>query len=164
MIDSELQQYIYEHIPIVKTSKFLIHRERSGLIFVTADLHTHYNHQMTAFGGSLSTALTLAAWANVRDIALSTGRKDLVVVIQSQQIRFSRPVSGDFSAHILPIAAGERDRFTQMLMKSGKAGLSIEGEIRVSSADDSESPDRTSGADAPCSFTGDFVAIIPSGD
>jgi len=93
-MDEDLQSYIYDHIPIVKNNLFTIEVAQSPYIEVKGRFADHINHRNSVFGGSLSTALILCSWATVRQILITRGIENGVIVIQSQTVNFDKPVTG----------------------------------------------------------------------
>lgn len=149
METEDIQTYIHEHIPIVKENRFAIEADESPYVSVTGTLKDHINHRNSAFGGSLSTALILSAWASVRSLLRAHGVENGIIVIQSQTVRFDKPVTGDFTARTLPIADVKVAKFIAMLTKFGKSRLKVESYIAIEGT-----------KDALTSFEGDFVVVL----
>ena len=124
-----LQEYIYEHIPIVKANNFRIATDQAGAILVTGACADHINHRNTVFGGSLSTALILTAWANVRKLVADAGIRGEIIVIQSQEVQFLQPVTHDFLACTLAIPEPVSAKFIGMLRKFGKGRILVEAVV-----------------------------------
>lgn len=125
----DLQQYIYDHIPIVEKNRFVIARDDRGLIVVTGSLRDHVNHRSSVFGGSLSTALILCAWANLRQLLLSQTIAGPVIVIQSQTVEFTHPVLSDFQAVLDPPSESEVSSFLAKLTRFGKSRIEVKAVI-----------------------------------
>lgn len=150
MTAEELQTYIDQHIPIVRANGFTV-LEAGDTVSIGARLAEHVNHRASAFGGSLSTALILAAWARVR-LWTDTFAPRTVIVIAEQNVRFTAPVLADFAAVSRPVDAavwtGARDR----LERFGKARFTVGADIVHQ------------GGDAvKASFEGLFVLSLKSG-
>ena len=148
MPSENLQDYIYEHIPIVKANNFRIDEDNEGSILVRGACADHINHRNTVFGGSLSTALILTAWANVRKLVAAAGITGEIIVIQSQEVQFSQPVSRDFVARTLAIPTLVSAKFIDMLRKFGKSRILVEAAVTHG---DSSLPLTT--------FKGNFVVV-----
>ena len=144
----DLQNYIYEHIPIVKQNNFSITIDAASRILVQGNYREHINHRNSVFGGSLSTALILAAWAYVRKILQDQNCGPAVIVIQSQEVHYLEPVTADFSAVALEIDPKEKARLATMLNKFSKARMDIAAIL-------------THGGDPQCraEFQGKFVIV-----
>jgi thioesterase domain-containing protein len=128
MTAAELQQYVDEHIPIVKANGFTILEARPDRVSVGGTLADHVNHRNSAFGGSLSTALILAAWARVRQWT-DTFDPSAVIVIAEQRVAFGLPVLADFEAYSLPLADDLLARAWTMLGRFGKARFTVEAAV-----------------------------------
>lgn len=128
MTAEELQNYVDNHIPIVKANRFQIVEANPNTVVVGAGLADHVNHRDSAFGGSLSTALILASWARVR---LWTDGFDpsTVIVISEQRVRFTLPVLADFEARTRPLAPEALARAQRQLGRFGKARFNVEAEV-----------------------------------
>ncbi len=150
-MNEDIQAYIYEHIPIVEKNQFTIEGDEAPYIRVKAHLADHVNHRKTAFGGSISTSLILCSWASVRSILKARGIDDGGIVIQTQRVDFSKPVTGDFSARVVPLREETVNRFIAMLEKFGKGRLKVEARV-------------TQGSDTAslAHFIGEFVVIRES--
>jgi len=145
----ELQTYIDQHIPIVRANGFTV-LEAGETVSIGARLAEHVNHRASAFGGSLSTALILAAWARVR-LWTDTFAPGAVIVIAEQNVRFTAPVLADFAARSRPVedavwqeARGRLDRF-------GKARFTLGADV-VHQGDTA----------VKASFEGVFVVMLKS--
>jgi len=147
MTREQLQVYVDEHIPIVKANGFTIAEARPDRVVVAGRLADHVNHRNSAFGGSLSTALILAAWARVRQWTDSFDPA-AVIVIAEQQVTFGQPVLADFLASSLPLADETLARAWTMLGRFGKARFTVEAV--VTHATDSE---------VRAQFSGVFVVV-----
>lgn len=147
-MQDDVQAYIYEHIPIVEKNGFAIEADGTPYVAVKARLQDHYNHQHTAFGGSLSTSLILCAWASVRALLRSRGIEDGIIVIQSQTVSYDKPVTENFTARVSPLPSHQVDRFFSMLEKFGKSRLRMEAGITQENDESRRAK-----------FTGEFVVL-----
>ncbi len=161
MHGEDIETYIYEHIPIVKANGFSISDDDTPYARVGGKLIDHVNHRNSAFGGSLSTALILAAWATVRNLIREAGYPHGVIVIQTQTIKFLDPVLSDFTARVAEISPRTLARFTAMLAKFGKARLEIEAGIYPETPQNDERGTEVKvGNKALATFCGDFVVVL----
>ena len=148
MEHEDLQAYIYDHIPIVKQNGFSIETDDTPYASVTGIFKEHINHRNSVFGGSLSTALILASWASVRGILRREGIEDGIIVIQSQTVRFEKPVMEDFVARVVPISTSGLAKFISMYRKFGKTRIRLEAHIAHAGSRESLA-----------AFEGDFVVM-----
>ncbi len=134
----DVQAYIYDHIPIVRKNGFAIETDtHTPYVAVKANFREHINHRNSAFGGSLSTAMILSSWASVRSLLLRNGIEDGIIVIQSQTVRFDKPVMEDFTARVRPLSPENTAAFIGMLGKFGKARITLEADIAHEGSDES---------------------------
>jgi thioesterase domain-containing protein len=152
MEHEDLQAYIYDHIPIVRQNGFAIETDDTPYATVSGHFKEHINHRNSVFGGSLSTALILASWASVRGILRREGITDGIIVIQSQSVRFEKPVMEDFVARVVPISNAGIAKFLSMYRKFGKTRIRLEAHIAHAG---SPSGSRENLA----TFEGDFVVM-----
>jgi thioesterase domain-containing protein len=145
--EESIQEYMYTHIPIVQANKFTI-QSRNHQIQVSGSLSDHVNHRNSAFGGSISTALTIAAWAAVRSLIPQHERSTTVIVIQSERVEFTKPVVQDFIAENSIITDDDRKKLFASLDRHGKARITIRASLRHQQ--DSE---------ILATFSGDFVVV-----
>ncbi len=120
----ETAQYINEHIPIVKKHNYKITEEATGFIRVQGNL------RKSVFGGSISTALIVASWGSVRNILLTRGISQGVIVIQSEHVEFTKPLVADFYAQLRPISDEKLTKFVKMITKFGKSRIKIEADVK----------------------------------
>jgi len=147
MTIAELQDYVDTHIPIVKANRFVILEAEPDRISVGGTLADHVNHRESAFGGSLSTALILAAWARVR-FWTDTFDPQAVIVISEQRVRFSQPVLADFTAVSRSLKPEVLDRGLAHLRRFGMARFTVEAVVV-----------HRGGSDVRAEFSGDFVVV-----
>lgn len=87
------------------------------------------NHLQTVFGGSLYSVAALTCYALFRMITAQDSLAD-DLVIQTGEISYQAPVTGDFDVLAAAPAAEEIDRFRRQLRRSGKARLALQAAIR----------------------------------
>lgn len=149
MNSENIQDYIYEHIPIIAKNSFEIQKDSFDMIYVKGKLKDHINHRNSVFGGSLSTALIVSSWANVRNTLLSRNIDNGIIVIQSQKVEFIEPVNADFIAITRKISEEKIAKFVKILNKFGKSRLIIESIVTYENS-----------AEILATFTGEFVVVI----
>ena len=147
MTARELQDYVDIHIPIVKANGFTILEARTDRVSVGGSLADHVNHRDSAFGGSLSSALILAAWGRVRQWT-ETFDPAAVIVIAEQRVHFGLPVLADFEAFSRPLAPEVLVRARILLNRFGKARFTVGAAVV-----------HRGGSDIRAEFSGDFVVV-----
>lgn len=97
MTPSDLQDYLYNHIPLSAAMQVEVTQATVSTIELRAPLAPNVNHRGTAFGGSISTLATLAGWSLLR--MRFDGLDPLPhLVIQRNTMEYLRPISDAFSA------------------------------------------------------------------
>jgi len=150
MTASELQDYVDVHIPIVKANRLEFLEVNLNRVSVGGALSDHVNHRNSAFGGSLSTALILAAWARVR-LWTETFEPRAVIVIADQRVKFTLPVLADFAADTRPVSPDVFEKARQQLDRFRKARFTVEAVV-VHQGDTA----------IRAEFSGEFVVMLPA--
>jgi len=93
---------------------------QDGVLSVTAPLANNVNDKACAFGGSLVSVMTMAAWGLLSE---SCRRKniDADVFIADTQVRFLAPVFGDLQAEAGLHVDTQWEMFFQTLLNKGRA-------------------------------------------
>lgn len=89
---------------------------------LSAPLGPNVNHLETGFGGSIATLAILAGWVCLR---LKVG-PPTQIVIRDCQMKFSRPIEGDFEAVCHSPHHRELERFESRLNRKGRAKLDLD--------------------------------------
>jgi thioesterase domain-containing protein len=147
MTDSELQTYLHEKIPITRAMGFTIAASGPDTISIAVPLELNSNHQGTAFGGSISAALTTAAWATVH-IAARRLDPDAVVVVRDGTTHYDLPLRSDFVAQAEYLSPHELERLEHRYGRAGK--VKVRHGARIRTADT-----------VAASFAGSFVILAP---
>jgi len=92
-------------------------------------LDANHNHVGTAFGGSLSALLILAAYCRIFQMMDGQGH----VVLKNTKIDFMLPVKEDLRAICLPPSHEDSQEFLQTYEKKGRARLTLTSEIVLKS-------------------------------
>lgn len=148
-MSSPIEEYINEHIPIVKKHCFQISEVQSPFIQVRGSLKDHINHRNSVFGGSISTSLIVASWASVRNMLLTRGIPSGIIVIQSEHVEFSKPLVDDFYAVLRPVSDEKLSKFITMIHKFGKSRIKIEADVKDCTHNE-----------ICASFSGEYVVLL----
>lgn len=151
----ELETYLYEHIPVVKRNNFTVESADDTGVVVAGAFEEHVNHRNSVFGGSISTAATLAAWSLVR-IIMERIEPGAVIVVQRQSVIFKKPMVKDFAAVSRSPGQASISRFESVYRKFGRARLSVE--VDVLHAGDLKTG-AGGGAEVLAEYTGEFVVV-----
>ncbi len=141
----ELTNYLHNHIPLSAAMQVRVAACQEDGVSVAAPLAPNINHRNTAFGGSLASIATLAAWSLLH-LRLTQLGIDARLVIKRSSMNYTAPVDAEFTATAAAPAAETWAAFLGMLTRKGK------GRIVVSARLESR------GSDAG-SFEGEFVAV-----
>lgn len=141
----ELEDYLHANIPVTRAMEVVALEVAPKSIKLGAPLAPNTNHRNTAFGGSVSTLATLAAWSLLR-ISLGDDARNVHLVIQRNSMEYLLPITGFFTATATLSPDTDWEKFLLSLAKRGRGRLSIEALV--------EFEDKTCAR-----FVGDFVAL-----
>lgn len=128
MSASELEAYLHAHIPLTSAMALrVVQCDETGIV-LSAPLPPNSNHRGTVFGGSLASLATLAAWAVVHT-GLRRAGVTARVVVQSSQIEYLLPATGEFIAHCVAPSKAEWERFLAMVTRKGRGRLALRVEV-----------------------------------
>lgn len=119
-----LRQYLYDHIPLSEAMQVeVLDAEPDGVI-LTAPLPPNINHQATIFGGSASAVAILAAWSLLHVRLQHEGVRSRLV-IQSNTMQYTLPISGSFIARSYLEPEADWPRFVRTLERKGRARIAV---------------------------------------
>ncbi|OFZ29204.1 MAG: hypothetical protein A2622_14275 [Bdellovibrionales bacterium RIFCSPHIGHO2_01_FULL_40_29] len=142
----ELEKFLQTQIPLVATLGVRVIQANDDLVELRAPLEPNRNHLGTVFGGSIYSTAVLACYAWLYNV-LKNRNLECHVVIKSGQIKYIRPVNGDFSCVCFSPAENDFEKFLLTLERKQRGQISLRSEIKVKS-------------DVVCIFEGEFVAIL----
>ena len=145
MNKNELQAYLHAHIPITNAMEVEVVDVGVKALVLGAPLAPNTNHRNTAFGGSVSTLATLAAWSFLR-IRLGDEAQGVHLVIQRNSVEYIKPIEGYFTATAGLVEGTDWAKFEQMLAARGRGRISIGAGVEYNGM-------------LCAQFTGDFVAL-----
>ncbi len=127
-IETRLNHYIHQHIPITKALGCTIKLATRDKVVVMAPFSNNINHQSTVFGGSLHAVATLACWgllyANFID-RLET----MSIVVNHSEISYLKPITKDFDAIALRPEQANWEKFERMVDRKGKGRIEMDSVI-----------------------------------
>jgi len=97
MTTDEVQQYLYDHIPLSKAMQVSVVAMSDAEVLLSAPLAPNINHRDTVFGGSASALAILAAWSLLY-VRLRNAGVECRIVIQRNTMEFQLPMDGEFFA------------------------------------------------------------------
>jgi len=124
MTTDEVQQYLYDHIPLSKAMQVSVVAMSDAEVLLSAPLAPNINHRDTVFGGSASALAILAAWSLLY-VRLRNAGVECRIVIQRNTMEFQLPMDGEFFARSSLTQPEEWSRFLRMLTRKGKARISV---------------------------------------
>jgi len=120
----ELEEYLYEQIPLSKTMGVQVLNAGWDGVQLTAPLQPNINHQDTVFGGSMSAVAILAGWALVY-VRLRQEGIQSSVVIQRNTMNYDRPIPGEFTALSTVEDSTAWQRFVKVLKRKNRARIPV---------------------------------------
>jgi len=127
-----LDSYVHKHIPLTQAMQaHAVSLSTSGLT-LGAPLSVNYNHQGSAFGGSLASLAVLTGWGLLW-LLLDHGR-GANIVVRDMHMDFLRPVNGALQASCALPNASAWGKFTDTLARRHKARLELRIEILCEAA------------------------------
>ena len=145
MTNVELNQFLYEQIPIAKALGVEVRRSDHTGSEVYAPLKNNINHMGTAFGGSLNAVLITSCYAWLFHHLEKQGLHSHVL-IKEGNTEYLHPVDGDFSAICLAPVGQEYMEFQDHFDRKGKARLTLHAYVENDKG-------------KACVFKGVFVAV-----
>lgn len=142
----ELEKFLYQQIPLVKTMGVQIVEATDHVVKLKAPLEPNHNHLGTVFGGSTYSLSVLACYTWLFNV-LHNQNLPAHVVIKNGQMKYSRPVDGEFTSICHSPTNEDFEKFFRTLKKRHKAPIFLQSEIQVNS--------QVAGL-----FTGEFIAKL----
>lgn len=144
MTNQELEEFLYNEIPMARAIGMKVLEASSSRSKIVGPLSLNRNHMDTAFGGSLSTLLILSCYTWLFQ-KLDLMKFKSHVLIQSGHTEYLLPVKEDIVA--IANAPDEKDfqRFFETFSRKSVGKISIEATVNTAQG-------------TACTFKGEFVA------
>lgn len=143
MITSKsLELYLHKKIPVSEFMQVEVTRIDED-IELQCNLVPNHNHLGTAFGGSLSALMILAAYCQLFRLIEENGH----VVLKSTSMQFQIPVDEKLRAVCKSPGETEIQNFTKTFARMKKARMTLKSQIILADGR------------IACTLTGEFVAI-----
>lgn len=126
--EGRLRAYLHSHIPLSAEMGVAVRRAGTESVVLTAPLGPNVNHKNTVFGGSANALAILAAWS-VLHLRLAGEGLGAELVIQSGQMDFLQPITGEFVAEAALAEASDWPGFVRLLRRRGKARIAVTARI-----------------------------------
>lgn len=124
MNECELEQYLYEHIPLSLAMQVSVIDVRDDSVTLHAPLAPNINHTSTVFGGSASAVAILSAWSLVH-VYMKNAGIPCSIVIQRNSMEYEKPIYGSFTARSHITHPDFLKLFMKTLLRRGKARISV---------------------------------------
>ncbi len=122
---ADLEDFILTHIPLTRAIGLRVIAADASSLTLAAPLAPNVNDKGCAFGGSLTSLLTLAGWGLVR-LQLGAVAQDTDVYVQDSTVRYSAPVWTDLRV-CARLAEGESwQGFARTLESRGRARVQVQ--------------------------------------
>lgn len=125
----ELREYC-RAMPPVAAMQVDVEGFQGDALRLTAPLSANVNDKGNAFGGSLTSLMTVAGWGLVTLKLRLAGLKAEVYVADSQ-IRYLAPLYGDLVADAMFAEGQSLDTFVDTLVQRGRARIQVEACVRL---------------------------------
>lgn len=125
----ELREYCRD-MPPVAAMRADVEDYRDGRLRLSAPLSANVNDKGTAFGGSLTSLMTVAGWGLVTLNLRLAGLKTEVFVADSQ-IRYVAPLYADLVAEAAFAPGQSWEAFLDTLVQRGRARIQVEASVRL---------------------------------
>lgn len=120
----DLERYLREHIPLTGAMGVRVQEAAPDRVLLFAPLGPNINHRDTVFGGSAASLAVLAAWALLH-LRLQAAGIEAALVIQRNEMRYERPIPGDFTASCELADGAQWERFRSTLARRGRARIEL---------------------------------------
>jgi thioesterase domain-containing protein len=145
MAPQELQQYLYDKIPLASAMQVSALEVNDNIVRLGAPLAPNMNHRATIFGGSASAVAILSAWSLLH-VRLRDLPREVSIVLQRHDMHYERPMRGAFAACASLAAPEEWPKFLRMLERRGKARAVVNSVLEYA-------------GESVGQFSGEFVAF-----
>ena len=125
----ELQNKLYNDIPLTKIMEIKIQNYTNQELITTASLGININDKGTAFGGSLSTITIISGWSLSWLISKELGFDSNNIVIIKNETSFRKPVTKDIVCITKKPSKEEIEIVKQKLQIKKSASLKIQSQI-----------------------------------
>ena len=119
-----LVAFIRDGIPLARTMAIELGSYDGHTLVLGCPLAPNVNDKGCAFGGSLTSLMTLAGWGVV-ELALRQRGEDCDVYVGQSAVRYLEPVWGDFQAEARCAEEADWDTFFATLDARGRARIAV---------------------------------------
>jgi thioesterase domain-containing protein len=123
-----LVAFIRDGIPLTRTMAIELGGYDGKRLVLNCPLAPNVNDKGCAFGGSLTSLMTLAGWGVV-ELALRQRGEDCDVYVGDSSVRYLSPVWGDFQAEAQRADKASWDTFFTTLSTRGRARIAVQCQV-----------------------------------
>jgi thioesterase domain-containing protein len=124
-----IDDYLSTTIPLYSIMGIHVESYDLDSLVMTAPLAPNINDKGTGFGGSIYSLAVLAGWAFVALGLRNSGLANQVVIHKSE-MKYMKPIQGDFSAESRVGEGESMNEFVNKVKTSGKGSLGVYTEIK----------------------------------
>lgn len=124
MTPEQLQQYLYQHIPLSAAMQVSVDHVSKEKVILRAPLTPNINYHETVFGGSASTLAILSAWS-LLNTRLHQANIESTLVIQRNTMEYEKPITGEFTATAQLESIQDWPKFLRHFSRMGKARTTL---------------------------------------
>lgn len=119
-----LETFMLKSIPLAQAMRLTIHAWHDNHVELRAPLEPNINDKGCAFGGSLSSLMTLAPWA-LLELSLRDAGLEADVFVANAEIRYLSPIFDNLHVFAQPADSANLNAFLDVLQKRGRARISM---------------------------------------
>lgn len=120
----EVTACLHAHIPLTVHLGARVESYDGTSVCLSAPLQPNLNHQLTAFGGSISALAILSGWTLLHLRLREQGIRSRLV-IEGSAVDFFDPIVGEFRATGIMPPAEKWEKFLTTLQKFGRARITV---------------------------------------
>ena len=124
---SEFAEYLYQHVPLSRAMGVQVELYDGSSLHLSAPLAANHNDKGSAFAGSIGGLASLAGWGLM--MLYSDHWGPCHSAIASAEIRYNRPLLGDFKAIATLPDEAALAQFRQVFAERGRGKLPVRIEI-----------------------------------
>ncbi|MEO6968035.1 MAG: YiiD C-terminal domain-containing protein [Rhodanobacteraceae bacterium] len=121
---AQLERHILEHIPLARAMQLRVSHYDGAQLELAAPLAPNINDKGCAFGGSMTSLMTLAGWG-LLELALRARGIECDIYIGDSQLRYREPLWGELRARARFANDAAFDIFLATLSECGKARIEV---------------------------------------
>ena len=123
-----LEQFVLDSIPLAQAMQLEIASWNGGRIELRAPLSANVNDKGCAFGGSLSSLMTLASWAML-ELLLRQHELEADIFVDDGEIRYRAPIWEDIRVVAQAAQGHDIGRFVTTLQQRGRARIGMQSVV-----------------------------------